>query len=166
MDINITSANTSGMSVNLYELTSIRSPRQKRGYGIYILEFDTSKGPATLTNTMLLEDMTRDRADLYVISEALKRLTIRVNITIFTDSTYIQGAIEEHRINKWMAAGWRNSKGQPVKHKDLWQQVGICFNRLSVNTDHHEYKTWMTEQLKNLERKEKDEKDIHLQSIP
>ena len=50
---------------------------------------------------------------------ALKEIDLGNEITIITDSSYVQKGISEW-ILKWKQNGWRSSNRKPVKNKDLW----------------------------------------------
>lgn len=53
----------------------------------------------------------------------LKRMSLPVSISIFTDSKYtLNGATDW--INKWKKNGWRTGKNE-VKNKDLWEELDI-----------------------------------------
>lgn len=56
-------------------------------------------------------------------------------LNIVADSEYFCNAINQRWINKWMqnnwmTSGWKGSKPQPVKNKDLWEQVINLQNKL------------------------------------
>lgn len=50
---------------------------------------------------------------------------------IYTDSQYLQNGITDW-IHKWQKNGWQNSLKQPVKNKDLWQNLLIKSQEFNV----------------------------------
>jgi ribonuclease HI len=53
---------------------------------------------------------------------ALKEIPTNLELTIYTDSTYVQKGISEW-IKKWKVNNWRSSNKKPVKNKDLWVEL-------------------------------------------
>ena len=62
---------------------------------------------------------TNNRMELMAPIMALKKIKIRSEITIFTDSKYVKDGITEW-IKKWKLNNWKSSNKKPVKNKDLW----------------------------------------------
>ncbi len=44
-------------------------------------------------------------------------------LTIYTDSAYIYNCLTQKWYLKWINNGWFNSKGEPVKNKELWERI-------------------------------------------
>ena len=44
-------------------------------------------------------------------------------VTYFIDSAYVVNAFKENWLNNWISNGWRNSKKEEVKNKDLWLEL-------------------------------------------
>ena len=63
---------------------------------------------------------------------ALRTINTENEITIFTDSTYVQKGISEW-IAKWKINGWRTSNKKEVKNKDLWVQLDNLTSQLKIN---------------------------------
>lgn len=65
---------------------------------------------------------TNQRMELMAVIDALEKHPRPAKITIITDSMYvINGATKWHKT--WLRSGWRNSKGQPVKNRELWERL-------------------------------------------
>ena len=62
-------------------------------------------------------ETTNNRMELTAIIKALEYSN--KNVTIFTDSKYVQLGITEW-IHKWKLNNWKTSKKSDVKNKDLW----------------------------------------------
>ena len=66
---------------------------------------------------------TNNRMELRAVIESLKIIKDqKFNIVIYTDSKYVQQGMLEW-IDSWKKNGWKNSKKQPVKNIDLWQEL-------------------------------------------
>ena len=97
------------------------------GWGALIVQGDTNKeiygGESNTTN---------NRMELMAVIKALSLMSSENDVTIFTDSTYVQKGISEWIIN-WKRNGWKSSSKKPVKNKDLWVELDSLNTSLSVN---------------------------------
>ena len=64
-------------------------------------------------------ETTNNRMELMAVIMALKKVPSNLELTIYTDSTYVQKGISEW-IKNWKVNNWRSSNKKPVKNKDLW----------------------------------------------
>ena len=62
---------------------------------------------------------TNNRMELMAPIMALKKIKIKSEIIIYTDSRYVKDGITEW-IKKWKLNNWKSSNKKPVKNKDLW----------------------------------------------
>ena len=62
---------------------------------------------------------TNNRMELIAPIMALKKIKVKSEITIYTDSRYVKDGITEW-IKKWKLNNWKSSNKKPVKNKDLW----------------------------------------------
>ena len=96
------------------------------GWGALILENDTTReiygGESNTTN---------NRMELMAVIKALELLKEQNDITVFTDSTYVQKGISEWIIN-WKRNGWKSSNKKSVKNKDLWVELDNLNDLMSV----------------------------------
>ncbi|MGX1306147.1 ribonuclease HI [Amorphus suaedae] len=67
-------------------------------------------------------ETTNNRMELTAAIEALKALTRKSSVDIFTDSQYVRGGITGW-IKNWRRNGWRTSDKKPVKNADLWKTL-------------------------------------------
>lgn len=134
--------------VNIYTQTSFRRPRKGNGWVGYVLEMQTSAGPATLTDFKLLEDTTRHQAELLSVCKALERMTKPSEITIFTDSLYVASGLNSW-VEQWQKNDWNNSRGEPVAYKEEWQQLLELAkpHKVTVKNEEHNYKNWLASEL-------------------
>lgn len=96
------------------------------GWGALILENDSSReiygGESNTTN---------NRMELMAVIRALESLKDQSDITVFTDSTYVQKGISEW-ITNWKRNGWKSSNKKSVKNKDLWVELDNLNDSMSV----------------------------------
>ena len=64
-------------------------------------------------------ETTNNRMELMAVIMALKEISLNLELTIYTDSTYVLKGISEW-IKNWKVNNWRSSNKKPVKNKDLW----------------------------------------------
>ena len=67
-------------------------------------------------------ETTNNRMELMAVIMALKKTPSNLELTIYTDSTYVQKGISEW-IKNWKVNNWRSSNKKPVKNKDLWVEL-------------------------------------------
>ena len=113
--------------INIYTDGACKGNPGPGGWGALILEGDTKNelygGEANTTN---------NRMEIMAVIRALKTINAENEITVFTDSTYVQKGINEW-IAKWKINGWRTSNKKEVKNKDLWVQLDNLTSQLKIN---------------------------------
>ena len=67
-------------------------------------------------------ETTNNRMELMAVIMALKEISSNLELTIYTDSTYVQKGISEW-IKNWKVNNWRSSNKKQVKNKDLWLEL-------------------------------------------
>ena len=65
---------------------------------------------------------TNNRMELLAVIQALTALKRPCEVTVHTDSQYVQKGISEW-IHGWKARGWKTAAREPVKNADLWQAL-------------------------------------------
>ncbi len=65
---------------------------------------------------------TNNRMELTAVIRALEALKKPCQVTIYTDSVYVQKGITEW-IHAWKKRGWVNAAREPVKNADLWREL-------------------------------------------
>ena len=65
-------------------------------------------------------ETTNNRMELSAVIAALSALREPCRVELYTDSQYIERAINEHWLDGWKKRGWRRKEG-PVKNLELWQ---------------------------------------------
>jgi ribonuclease HI len=113
--------------INIYTDGACKGNPGPGGWGALILQGDTKNeiygGEANTTN---------NRMEIMAVIRALKTINVENEITVFTDSTYVQKGINEW-IAKWKINGWRTSNKKEVKNKDLWVQLDNLTSQLKIN---------------------------------
>lgn len=68
-------------------------------------------------------DSTNNRMEMTAVIEALKQLKEPCAITLITDSEYVKNAFTQGWLQNWLKRGWKTASKQPVKNKDLWEEL-------------------------------------------
>jgi ribonuclease HI len=66
---------------------------------------------------------TNNRMELRAAIAALELLKEPCNVELHSDSKYLVQAINEKWLDGWLRRGWITSAKQPVKNRDLWQEL-------------------------------------------
>lgn len=77
-------------------------------------------------------ETTNNRMELMAVIMALKEISSNLELTIYTDSTYVQKGISEW-IKNWKVNNWRSSSKKPVKNKDLWIELDEAADSRKIN---------------------------------
>ena len=113
--------------INIYTDGACKGNPGPGGWGALIIEGETKSeicgGEPNTTN---------NRMEILAVIMALRTINIESEITVFTDSTYVQKGINEW-IGKWKTNGWRTSNKKEVKNKDLWVQLDSLTSQFRVD---------------------------------
>ena len=74
---------------------------------------------------------TNNQMELTATIKALKYISTKDKIQIYTDSKYVKQGITEW-ITKWKINGWKTSKKEEVKNKDLWLELDNLTSKNSI----------------------------------
>lgn len=67
---------------------------------------------------------TNNRMELRAAIEALKTLKRKnLPVRIITDSQYLQHAFTKNWLESWIRKGWKTSSKEPVKNRELWEEL-------------------------------------------
>ena len=66
---------------------------------------------------------TNNRMEMTAVLQGLRALTRPVAVTVVVDSAYVEQAFTQGWIERWRRNGWRTSGREPVKNRDLWEQI-------------------------------------------
>lgn len=69
------------------------------------------------------EDTTNNVMELTAVIEGLKLLKFPCKVKLYSDSAYVVNGFNQKWIYGWIKNGWKNSSKEPVKNKELWQEL-------------------------------------------
>ena len=78
------------------------------------------------------KNTTNNQMELLAPIEALKKIPKGSEIQIFTDSKYVKSGITEW-IHNWKKNGWKTADKQPVKNKELWEELDLLANEFEIS---------------------------------
>jgi len=88
------------------------------GWGTILMykgvEKEISGGTKQTTNNIM---------EITAVIEGLKMLRYKCEVEIYSDSAYVVNAFNNKWIYGWMKNNWVNSSKEPVKNKELWQEL-------------------------------------------
>ena len=88
------------------------------GWGSILIYGDIKKeisgGSANTTNNVM---------ELTAVIEALKLLKRPCKVSVYSDSAYVVNAFNQKWIYGWIKKNWKSSSNEPVKNKELWQEL-------------------------------------------
>lgn len=70
-----------------------------------------------------MKDTTNNVMELTAVIEALKLLKFKCNVKLYSDSAYVVNAFNQKWIYGWIKNGWKNSNKEPVKNRELWEEL-------------------------------------------
>ena len=79
-------------------------------------------GPAVKEMSGGEPETTNNRMELTGVITALSALKEPCRVTLYTDSQYVENAVNLGWLESWRRRGWRR-KGGEVKNPDLWQAL-------------------------------------------
>ena len=109
----------------------------KGGWGAILIYGDVKKeisGAEKMT--------TNNKMELTAPIEALKLLKRPCKVKLYSDSAYLINAFVQGWIYNWMKKGWKTANNEPVKNKELWQELynltkihEVTFNKVKGHSD-------------------------------
>ena len=70
-----------------------------------------------------MKETTNNIMELTAVIEALKMLKRPCKVNVYSDSAYTVNAFNQGWIYNWMKNGWKTANKEPVKNKELWQEL-------------------------------------------
>ena len=67
------------------------------------------------------KETTNNVMELTAVIEGLKLLKFPCKVKL--DSAYVVNAFEKKWLDGWIKNGWKNSSKEPVKNKELWEEL-------------------------------------------
>jgi ribonuclease HI len=75
---------------------------------------------------------TNNRMELMSVVEGLRALKRPCRVRVHLDSSYVKNAFTNGWLAKWQRNGWRTSGKQPVKNRELWEELEAEASRHSI----------------------------------
>ena len=69
------------------------------------------------------KNTTNNIMEITAVLEALKMLKRKCNVEIYSDSAYVVNAFQKKWIESWVKNDWKTSSKEPVKNKELWEEL-------------------------------------------
>ncbi len=70
-----------------------------------------------------IKETTNNIMEITAVIEALKHLKRPCEVEVYSDSAYVVNAFNNGWIYNWMKNNWKTSGKEPVKNKELWQEL-------------------------------------------
>lgn len=115
------------MTIDIYTDGACRGNPGPGGWGVLLRMQDVEK---TLRGAE--PHTTNNRMELMAAIMGLQALTRSCEVNLYTDSQYVRQGMTEW-LSGWKRRGWRNSKNEPVKNVDLWQQLDAAASTHKVS---------------------------------
>ena len=111
------------LKVTLYSDGAARGNPGPGGYGAVLTFVDSGGSLHTKELSQGYECTTNNRMELLGVIRGLEALKAPCEVDVYSDSKYVVDAFNQHWVDGWLKRGWKNSKKEPVKNKDLWLQL-------------------------------------------
>ena len=69
------------------------------------------------------KNTTNNIMEITAVLEALKILKEKCNVKLYSDSAYVVNAFNQGWIYNWKKNNWKTSGKEPVKNKELWEEL-------------------------------------------
>jgi len=69
------------------------------------------------------KDTTNNIMEITAVIEGLKMLKFPCEVEVYSDSAYVVNAFNQHWTDNWIKNNWKTSDKNPVKNKELWQEL-------------------------------------------
>lgn len=131
--------------VNIYLASGSRAPRRIHRTNYYILEVETTKGPATAGGFCTCDE-TMHGASVKTLQAAAARLHYPAEVKIYTDDQYVLGILSE--LEDLKKTGFKKASGEPIAFAEIWAEIAGKIISAEATTDTHSYSDWMHREIK------------------
>lgn len=69
------------------------------------------------------KNTTNNIMEITAVIEALKLLKFACEVDLYSDSAYVVNAFRQKWIENWKKNNWKTASKEPVKNKELWQEL-------------------------------------------
>lgn len=88
------------------------------------------------------QNTTNNVMEITAVIEGLKLLKYPCEVELYSDSAYVVNAFEQGWIFNWIKNNWKTAGKEPVKNKELWQELyhltqihKVKFNKVKGHSD-------------------------------
>ena len=78
------------------------------------------------------KNTTNNQMELLAPIQVLKKIPKGSKVQIFTDSKYVKSGITDW-IHNWKKNGWKTANKEPVKNKELWEELDLLTNEFEIS---------------------------------
>ena len=93
------------------------------GYGTILVHKDANGIKHEKELSEGFKCVTNNQMELLAVITGLEALKKPCSVTLYSDSKYVVDAFNNHWIEGWIKKNWVNSSKEPVKNKELWQEL-------------------------------------------
>jgi ribonuclease HI len=80
-----------------------------------------------------MKNTTNNVMELTAVIEALKLLKFQCEVDLYSDSAYVVNAFQQGWIYNWVKNDWKTAGKDPVKNKEIWQELYSLTKTHKVN---------------------------------
>lgn len=141
--------------VDIYVEADNTAPASMQRNGGYVLECKRKNGDLVTKEAFMETEGTYHVTVMQMLISAMERMKQPCQICLHTQDAYVLNMVDKF-LSTWAEHGFCNSKGQPVKNADVWEQLWQQVKKHEIVIEHgsHPYYRWMQEQMKKM-REEK-----------
>lgn len=135
--------------VDVFIGTTLRGSAKGTGRVMYIMRTKRRNGSDYESVPQIAEydDATESAMVLHAVWDAMQRLQYACTVVIHTECMYVASAIKQYWPESWRRNGWKNARGNEVKHAVLWdmllRETEEAGHIVLAESDKHEYAEWM-----------------------
>ncbi len=100
-------------------------------------------------------DTTNNIMEITAVIEGLKALKFPCEVDLYSDSAYVVNCFNQGWIYNWIKKGWKTASNDPVKNKELWEELynltkihKVSFHKVKGHAD-NEYNNKCDELARN-----------------
>lgn len=152
--------------VNIYTYSTAKSPKsaktQCEAVG-YVVECETTKGPATVSGFKIIQGMSRYQSELYVFKLALNRINTMCEVHLYCECDYVAAGFEQGWIERWKASNWTTSANKEVRNRKEWEELDALVQQYQHKIvfhvkEEHTYRNWLKNNIDRF-------KEIHMADV-
>ena len=88
------------------------------GWGVVLMYNDVKKEISGCK-----KDTTNNVMELTAVVEGLRMLKFPCEVDLYSDSSYVVNAFDKGWIYNWMKNNWQTANKEPVKNKEIWEEL-------------------------------------------